>query len=206
MLTFSRVEEGLSKHQMALHQCLLLGLPICAEAKPDLMCSCGQPRDWYGYHRLNRKLHAGHAFRAANDVIQNQLARELRHLSLLIRDNDTDMRHCHSHLTTQKRGDIALIGTPASPTVYDPLSRLYRSDIIVDVKLMSMVSGLDAVLNPSALIQIEASKVTKYGHFMHLWAPASSPLLLPVLGASGLLPSVSYMHLQIMNWLNMMIG
>ena len=43
--TFSRVEEGLSKHQTALYQCLLLGLPICAEANQDLMCSCGQPRD-----------------------------------------------------------------------------------------------------------------------------------------------------------------
>ena len=45
MHTFSSVEEELSKHQMALFQCLLLGLPICVEANPDLMCSCGQPRD-----------------------------------------------------------------------------------------------------------------------------------------------------------------
>ena len=163
--TFSRVEEGLSKHQMALYQCLLLGLPICTEDNPDLMCSCGQPRDWYGYHRLNCKRHAGHAFRSAHDVIQNQLARELRRLSLRIRDNDTDMRRRHSHLTTQKRGDIAVIGTPTSPTVYDPVSRLYRSDIIIDVKLVSMVSGLDTVLNPSALIQNEASKVNKHGPF-----------------------------------------
>ena len=75
------------------------------------------------------------------------------------------MRRCHSHLTTQKRGDIAVIGTPTSPTVYDPVSRLYRSDIIIDVKLVSMVSGLDTVLNPSALIQNEASKVNKDGPF-----------------------------------------
>ena len=82
-----------------------------------------------GYHRLNCKRHAGHAFRSAHDVIQNQLARELRRLSgLRIRDNDTDMRRRHSHLTTQKRGDIAVIGTPTSPTAYDPVSRLYRSD------------------------------------------------------------------------------
>ena len=88
------------------------------------MCSCGQQRDWYGYHRLNCKRHAGHAFRSTHDVIQNQLARELRRLSLRICDNDSDMRRRHSHLTTQKRGDIAVIGTPTSPTVYDPVTVL----------------------------------------------------------------------------------
>ena len=41
---------------------------------------------------------------------------------------------------------------------------------------------------------------------MHLWASAFSHLLLPVLGALGPLPSVTYMRLQIMNWLNMMTG
>ena len=68
-------------------------------------------------------------------------------------------------LTIQKRGDIAVILTPASPNVYDPVSRLYHNDIIIDVKLVSMVSGLDTVLNPPALIQNEASKVTKHGPF-----------------------------------------
>ena len=121
--------------------------------------------DWYGYHHINCKRHAGHAFRSAHDAIQNQLARELRRLSLRIRDKDTNMRHSHSHLTTQKRDDIALIGTPSSPTVYDPVSHLYRSDTIIDVKLVSMVSGLHTVLNPYALIQKEASKVTKHGTF-----------------------------------------
>ena len=79
---------------------------------------------------------SGHAFRSAHDVIQNQFARELRCLSLCISDNDTKMRRSHSHLATQKRGVIALIGTPAFPTVYNPVSRLYRSDIIIDVKLV----------------------------------------------------------------------
>ena len=42
------------------------------------------------------------------------------------------------------------------------------------------------------------AKSTSMAHFMHLWASAFSPLLLPVLGASGPLPSVSYMLLQIL--------
>ena len=45
MHTFSRVEEGLSKHQMALYQCLIPGLPIYEEANTDLMCSCGHSRE-----------------------------------------------------------------------------------------------------------------------------------------------------------------
>ena len=70
-----------------------------------------------------------------------------------------------------------------------------------------MVSGLNTVLKPSALIQNEASKVNKYGPF---YAPLGFSFL-PIccflfLGALGLLPSVSYMRLQVMNWLNMMIG
>ena len=166
MPTFSSVEEVLSKHRMALHQCLLLGLPICVEANPDLMCSCGQLVT-YGYHSIHCKRHAGHAFRPANDVIQNQLARELRSLSLRISDNDTDA----VTLISIPKSVVTLHSLAPLPPLrsmsllYDPVSRLYCSDLIIDVKLVSMVSVLDMVLNPSALIQKEASKVTKDGPF-----------------------------------------
>ena len=60
---------------------------------------------------------------------------------------------------------------------------------------------LNTVLNPSALIQKEASKVT--AHFMHLWASVffTCCFLFWGLGPAAIR---SYVHLQIMNWLNMM--
>ena len=62
------------------------------------------------------------------------------------------MRRRHSCLAPKKRGDITAVGSPSSPTVFAPVSRLYRSDIIFDVKLLSKVSGPVTVLNPSALL------------------------------------------------------
>ena len=56
------LDEGLSKHQMALYQCLILCLPISgfsATNNQDLKCLCGQQRNWYGYHSLNCNRHAG---------------------------------------------------------------------------------------------------------------------------------------------------
>ena len=82
-----------------------------------------------------------------------------------------------------------MIGAPSSSTVYDPVSHLYRSYILVllDVKLVSMVSCSETVLNPSALLSKEQNKVTKHGTFMLLSVLVFFLLLLPVLGAWDLL-------------------
>ena len=107
----------LSKHQMALYQCLLLGLPICAEANQALRILYARMDSLVTGMVITSSIASGTLGMPSNQahgVIQNQLAREIRLLSLCIRDNDADTRSRHSHLTTQKRGDIALIGTPAS--------------------------------------------------------------------------------------------
>jgi hypothetical protein len=79
---FQQPDEGLYQHQMSFYQSLLLGLPIRTGAAALLTCTCDQPWDLFGYHSLNCKQHAGHAFHAAHDVVRDQLSRELRRLEL----------------------------------------------------------------------------------------------------------------------------
>ena len=97
-----------------------------------------------GYHRLNCKKHAGLNFRAGHDVIQDALAsnaRELRRLDLKVVDNYQELSKNYSHLTSKKRGDLAISAQADTLTVYDNVNCLYQSDFILDVKTVSVVNG-----------------------------------------------------------------
>ena len=152
--------EGLSKYQMSLYLKLLHGLPLPSPNTDQGICSCGCSQDALGYHRLNCKKHAGRAFRAGHDVIQDAIARELRRLDLKVVDNDQELRKNYSHLTSKKRGDLAVSAPADTLTVYDNVNRLYRSDFILDVKTVSVVNG-HGVWTPA--FNVDKGKITNLG-------------------------------------------
>ena len=51
--------------------------------------------------------------------MQDALARELRRLDLKVVDNDQELRKNYSHLTSKKRGDLAISAQADTLTVYD---------------------------------------------------------------------------------------
>ena len=124
---------------MSLYLKLLLGLPLPLPLNGH--CTCGQAQDYFGYHRLNCKHHAGKANRAAHDCVQLALAKELRRLDLKVVDNDHELRRQYSHLSSKKRGDLAVLATTSALNVHDPIARLYQDQFIVDVKMVSLVAG-----------------------------------------------------------------
>jgi hypothetical protein len=73
-------EGNLSQYQMSLYLKLLLGLPIPVLVDSVSPCPCGHLHDFHGYPRLNCKHHAGRANRAAHDLVQQALKRELQRL------------------------------------------------------------------------------------------------------------------------------
>ena len=166
--------EGMSQHQMALYLKLLLGLSIPAPALLSSVCACGQQQDYFGYHRLNCKQNAGRANRSAHDIVQLALKKELQRLSRSVVDNDAELRARYSHLTSKKRGDLAITYS-SDWQLYDPVSRQPRSDFIVDVKMVSPVNSRGTwspaqslhktkLENPS-LVQQEQIKIRKRANF-----------------------------------------
>jgi len=101
-------DEGMSVYQMSLYLKLLLGLPL--PLPPGGHCTCGVAQDFFGYHRLDCKHHAGKGNRAAHDCVQDALAKELRRLDLKVVDNYHDLRQRYSHLSSKKLGDLAITG------------------------------------------------------------------------------------------------
>ena len=115
-------EEGMSQHQMSLYLKLLLGLPIPAPLESSPVCPCGKSHDFHGYHRLNCKHNAGRANRAAHDLVQLALKKEFQRLGLHVVDNDNEMRKRFAHLSSQKRGDLAIL-SDSNYLLYDQVSR-----------------------------------------------------------------------------------
>ena len=142
------IDEGLSKHQLSIYIKLLLGLPLPSLPSDDGRCACGHSFDFLGYHRLNCNRHAGRAWKSGHDIVQSQLAREFRRLGLSAIENDQELRHRFSHLTSQKRGDIAVDASSTDLTIYDSVHNVPRRSFVVDVKLASVVSA-HAIWNPS---------------------------------------------------------
>ncbi len=99
----------MSTHQMSLYLKLLLGLPILVPADSVSSCPCCHTHDFHGNHGLNCKHHTGRANRAAHDLVQQALKRELQLLSLHVVGNDNDKCQQFSHLSSQKRGDLAIL-------------------------------------------------------------------------------------------------
>jgi hypothetical protein len=167
-------DEGMSQHQMSLYLKLLLGLPIPALLDSATMCPCGQNHDFHGYHRLNCKQNAGRANRAAHDLVQLALKKEFQRLNIQIVDNDHEMRQRYAHLSTQKRGDLAILSS-SSYLIFDQISRQPRSQAITDVKMVSLVNSMgtwtqaksrtkDKIENPGLVLQ-EQIKNRKHADF-----------------------------------------
>ena len=133
-------EEGMSQHQMSLYLKLLLGLPIPALLATSPVCPCGKNHDFHGYHRLNCKQNAGRANRAAHDLVQLAVKKEFQRLGLPVVDNDNEMRRKFSHLSSQKRGDLAIL-SDSNYLVYDSVSSQPRSQAIADIKMVSLVNS-----------------------------------------------------------------
>lgn len=68
------------------------------------------------------------------------LAYEVRRLGLGAVDKDSTMKANHSHLNSKKRGDIA-ISTDGQLEITNIVDRLPRSELIVDVKMVAVVSS-----------------------------------------------------------------
>ncbi len=130
----------MSKHQMALYLKLLLGQPIPSLIKSSPVCPFGQNHDFYGYHRLHCKQKAGRANRAAHDLVQLAIKKEFQRLGLRVVDNDNEMRKQYAHLSSQKRGDLAILSAP-NFLVYDSVSCQPRSQATADIKVVSLVSS-----------------------------------------------------------------
>jgi hypothetical protein len=94
---------------MSLYLKLLLGPPIPSLMESSPVCPSRQNHDFHGYHRLNCKQNAGRANRAAHDLVQLALKKEFQRLGLRVVDNDNEMRKQYAHLSSQKRGDLAIL-------------------------------------------------------------------------------------------------
>jgi hypothetical protein len=78
--------------------------------------------------------------RAAHDFVQQTLKKELQRLGIHVVDNDNDMRQQLSHLSSQKRGDFAILSTN-DYLMYDQISKQSLSQAIAYIKLVSLVDS-----------------------------------------------------------------
>ncbi len=62
-------------------------------------------------------------------------------LGLHVVDNDKDMSQRISHLSSQKRGDLAMLSTK-DYLIYDQISKQPLSQAIADIKMVSLVNSL----------------------------------------------------------------
>ncbi len=133
-------KDCMSQHQISLYLKLLLGLPTPSILDSFYVCLCGQNQGFHGYDRLNCKQNAGRANRAAHDLVQLALKKEFQRLDLRVVDNDNEMRKHFSHLSSQKRGYLA-ISSALNFLIFDSVSRQPRSQAIADIKMVSLVSS-----------------------------------------------------------------
>ena len=125
---------------------------------------CGSPRakpSLLGFSksfRLNCKQNAGRANRSAHDIVQPALKKELQRLSRSVVDDDAELRARYSHLTSKKRGDLAITSF-SYWQLYDPVSRRPRSDFIAHVKMVSLVNsrGTCLLLGPLRRVVIRTN-------------------------------------------------
>ncbi len=89
--------------------------------------------DFHGYHRSNCKHHAGKANRAAHDLIQQAIKKEFQRQGLHVVDNDNDMSQRFFHLSSQKRGDLAILSDDC--LIYDQVRKQPLSQVIADIQL-----------------------------------------------------------------------
>ncbi len=101
----------MSQYQISLYLKLILGLPIPVPADSVSACPCGHVHDFHGYHRLNCKHHAGRANRAAHDLVQQALKRELRRLGLHVRQISARIG-----LAVAKTSFMRILGIPELPS------------------------------------------------------------------------------------------
>jgi hypothetical protein len=159
---------------MSLYLKLLLGLPIPAHLESSSVCPCGQNHDFHGYHRLNCKQNAGRANRAAHDLVQLALKKEFQRLGLSVVDNDNEMRRRYAHLSSQKRGDLAIL-SDKNYVIYDQVKHQPKYQAIADIKMVSLVNSQgtwtaatrrnkDKIENPG-LVQQEQTKNRKHAAF-----------------------------------------
>jgi hypothetical protein len=167
-------EDCMSQHQMSLCLKLLLGLPLPSMLDSSHVCPCGQNQDFHGYHRLNCKQNEGRANRAAHDLVQLALKNELQRQDLRVVDNNIEMRRQFSHLSSQKRGDLAIFSA-SNFLIFDSVSRQPRSQAIADNKTVSLVNSQgnwtparsrnkNKIENPG-LVQQEQKKNRKHADF-----------------------------------------
>ena len=180
---------------MSLYLKLLLGLPIPPLPDSASVCPCGQHHDFHGYHRLNCKQNAGRANRAAHDLVQLALKKEFQRLNIQVVDNDREMRQRYAHLSSQKRGDLAILSSSSSYLIYDQVSRQPRSEAIADVKMVSLVNSVgtwtqaksrtkDKIENPGLILQ-EQIKNRKHADFYAPIGFAFFPFVVSCFGSFG---------------------
>jgi hypothetical protein len=202
-----RQEESMPQHQFGIYLKLLLGLSIPGLSLSSPVCPCGLQHDFHGYLRLSCKQNVCRANQAAHDLVQRALKYEFQSLNLSVVDNDYDMRQRFAHLSSQKRGDLAILST--SPyLIYDQVSRQPRSQAIADIKMVSLVNSeslgtaisrfKNKVENPT-LVQQEKIKDSKHAYFYASIGLLSLLSLLPVLDLMGLLQSGVCSALLILN-------
>ena len=165
--------DGLSKHQLSMYFKLLLGLRLPPINTDNQCCPCGVQVDLYGFHRLNCKRGAGPAFKSGHNTVQDQLAYELRRLNLSVVSQDAKLRQQFSHLTSKKRGDLAVDAESTQFRLLTP-GQIPRDKFILDVSITAMVNGRGqwgGVFNRETkryanhtLVQKQTAKFTKHGH------------------------------------------
>lgn len=80
------------------------------------------------------------AWRSVHDAIQQALAYEFRRLTISLVDNDAQLRHNYYHLTSQRRGDMAVNDLPTDLQVLSN-GDVPGSQSLIDVYINSMVNG-----------------------------------------------------------------
>ena len=89
-------------------------------------------------------------------------------------DNDNEMRRRYAHLSSQKRGDLAIL-SDKNYVIYDQVSRQPRHQAIADIKMVSLVNSQGTwtaatrknkgkIENPG-LVQQEQTKNRKHAEF-----------------------------------------
>ena len=76
----------------------------------------------------------------AHDLVQLALKKELQCLDLRVVDNDNEIRKPFSHLSSQKRGDLAILSA-SNFLIFGSASRQPRSQAIADIKMVSLVNS-----------------------------------------------------------------
>jgi hypothetical protein len=116
------------------------------------------------------------ANQAAHDLVKLAVKKEFQRLGLPVVDNDNEMRRNFSHLSSQKRGDLAIL-SDSNYLVYDPVRSQPRSQAIADIKMarVSLVNSQgtwapatsarkNKIENPSLVLQ-EQIKNRKHADF-----------------------------------------